>query len=196
MSTIYIGERQSGKTTMLIEMSEKTGATIVVATYPMANYIQLLAAQMGKKIPVPITVTNYIRLLASGGLGKSEKYLVDELQMMLSAMNVEAATVDCDCIEVLRGQQKPRILNGLMGLNGEAGECIDILKKHLYQGHAFDSEHMAKELGDVAWYLAISAEAIGYDLETIFQMNIDKLRARYPDGFDAEHSLHRGANDI
>lgn len=90
MSTIYIGERQSGKTTMLIEMSEKT-----VATY-----------QMGKKIPVPITVTNYICLLASGGLGKSEKYLVDELQMMLSAMNVEAATVDCDCIEVLRGQQK------------------------------------------------------------------------------------------
>lgn len=106
MSTIYIGERQSGKTTMLIEMSEKTGATIVVATYPMAKYIQLLAAQMGKKIPVPITVTNYIRLLASGGLGKSEKYLVDELQMVLSAMNVEAATVDCDCIEVLRGQQK------------------------------------------------------------------------------------------
>jgi hypothetical protein len=95
MSTIYIGERQSGKTTMLIEMSEKTGATIVVATY-----------QMGKKIPVPITVTNYIRLLASGGLGRSEKYLVDELQMILSAMNVEAATVDCDCIEVLRGQQK------------------------------------------------------------------------------------------
>ncbi len=49
MSTIYIGERQSGKTTMLIEMSEKTGATIVVATYPMAKYIQLLAARMGKK---------------------------------------------------------------------------------------------------------------------------------------------------
>lgn len=79
-------------------------------------------------------------------------------------------------------KEYPRILNGLMGLNGEAGECIDILKKHLYQGHAFDSEHMAKELGDVAWYLAISAEAIGYDLETIFQMNIDKLRVRYPDG--------------
>lgn len=93
-------------------------------------------------------------------------------------------------------KEYPRILNGLMGLNGEAGECIDILKKHLYQGHAFDSEHMAKELGDVAWYLAISAEAIGYDLETIFQMNIDKLRARYPDGFDADHSLHRRANDI
>lgn len=106
MSTIYIGERQSGKTTMLIEMSEKTGATIVVATYQMAKYIRIGYSLLGKKIPVPITVTNYICLLASGGLGKSEKYLVDELQMMLSAMNVEAATVDCDCIEVLRGQQK------------------------------------------------------------------------------------------
>lgn len=86
--------------------------------------------------------------------------------------------------------------NGLMGLNGEAGEAIDILKKHLFQGHELDTAHMAKELGDVAWYLAVSANAIGYDLETIMQMNVDKLKARYPDGFDAEHSLHRNQDDI
>lgn len=86
--------------------------------------------------------------------------------------------------------------NGLMGLNGEAGEAIDILKKHLFQGHELDTAHMAKELGDVAWYLAVSANAIGYDLETIMQMNMDKLKARYPDGFDAEHSLHRNQDDI
>lgn len=86
--------------------------------------------------------------------------------------------------------------NGLMGLNGEAGESIDILKKHLFQGHELDREHIAKELGDVAWYLAVSAEAIGYDLETIMQMNVDKLRARYPEGFDTEHSLYRQKNDI
>lgn len=86
--------------------------------------------------------------------------------------------------------------NGLMGLNGEAGECIDILKKHLFQGHALDAEHMAKELGDVAWYLAVSANAIGYDLDTIMQMNVDKLCARYPDGFDTEHSVHRQKDDI
>lgn len=88
------------------------------------------------------------------------------------------------------------LLNGLMGLNGESGECIDILKKHLFQGHALDAEHMAKELGDVAWYLAVSANAIGYDLETVMQMNVNKLKARYPDGFDTEHSLHRQKNDI
>lgn len=88
------------------------------------------------------------------------------------------------------------LLNGLMGLNGEAGEAIDILKKHLFQGHELYTAHMAKELGDVAWYLAVSANAIGYDLETIMQMNVDKLKARYPDGFDAEHSLHRNQDDI
>lgn len=70
------------------------------------------------------------------------------------------------------------------------------LKKHLFQGHELDISHMAKELGDVAWYLAVSANAIGYDLETIMQMNVDKLKARYPDGFDAEHSLHRNRDDI
>lgn len=90
----------------------------------------------------------------------------------------------------------PRILNGLMGLNGEAGECIDILKKHLYQGHWLDREHLAKELGDVAWYLAISADALGYKLEDIFEMNIDKLRKRYPDGFEVDKSVHRAEGDI
>lgn len=89
-----------------------------------------------------------------------------------------------------------QLTNGLIGLNGEAGEAIDILKKHLFQGHELDKEHMAKELGDVAWYLAISADAIGYDLETILQMNINKLIARYPDGFDVIHSTKRVNGDI
>ena len=93
-------------------------------------------------------------------------------------------------------KEHPRILNGLMGLNGEAGEAIDILKKHLYHGHPLDTEHLAKELGDVAWYLAVSADAIGYDLETIFQINVDKLRARYPEGFNPERSMYREKGDI
>lgn len=70
------------------------------------------------------------------------------------------------------------------------------MKKHLYHGHPLDKEHLAKELGDVAWYLAISADAIGYDLETILQMNVDKLRARYPEGFDPELSMYRKKGDI
>jgi mazG nucleotide pyrophosphohydrolase domain len=93
-------------------------------------------------------------------------------------------------------EQYPRILNGVLGLAGESGECVDIVKKHLFHGHELDKEHIAKELGDVAWYLAVAANAIGYDLETILQMNVDKLMKRYPDGFDSEKSIHRKEGDI
>lgn len=97
---------------------------------------------------------------------------------------------------VAKGTRLKRLINGLMGLNGEAGEAIDILKKHLFQGHELESEHLAKELGDVAWYLAVTADALGYTLEEILQMNVEKLRARYPDGFDSERSAHRKKDDI
>ena len=83
------------------------------------------------------------------------------------------------------------LINGVMGLCGEAGEAIDIVKKHLAQGHELDREALVGELGDVAWYLAETAHAIGYDLETVLSMNIEKLRARYPGGFDAAASLNR-----
>ena len=89
-----------------------------------------------------------------------------------------------------------RLLNGLMGLNGEAGEAIDILKKHYFHGHELDTEHLVLELGDIAWYLAVSADALGYDLETILKINIEKLRKRYPNGFEKEKSLRRRPGDI
>lgn len=88
------------------------------------------------------------------------------------------------------------LLNGLMGLCGESGECMDILKKTRFQGHSMDVEHMAKELGDVAWYLAVSANAIGYSLEDICKLNVQKLRNRYPYGFEVDRSINRDKNDI
>ena len=92
--------------------------------------------------------------------------------------------------------KKDVLINGVMGLCGESGEAIDIVKKHLAQGHELDTEHLAKELGDIAWYLAETATAIGYRLEDILQMNIDKLKKRYPEGFAAEKSRHRLAGDV
>ena len=88
------------------------------------------------------------------------------------------------------------LLNSALGLCGESGEVADLVKKHRFQGHDLDFDHIAKELGDVVWYLAVGAYAIGYDLETILQMNVDKLKARYPDGFSADRSLHRAENDV
>lgn len=89
-----------------------------------------------------------------------------------------------------------KLENGLLGLFGEGGECADILKKTLFQGHAFDKEHMAKELGDVLWYVAETASGLGMTMDEIAQKNIDKLNARYPDGFDAERSMNRVEGDI
>lgn len=83
------------------------------------------------------------------------------------------------------------LVNGALGLCGEAGEVADIVKKHKFQGHKLDAAKVAEELGDVLWYVAITARAIGYDLDLIMEMNIAKLHARYPDGFDAERSIHR-----
>jgi len=87
--------------------------------------------------------------------------------------------------------KKEVLINSVMGLCGESGEAIDIVKKWLAQGHELDKEHFAKELGDIAWYLAEAATAIDMPLEDILQANIDKLKKRYPEGFDTEKSLHR-----
>ncbi len=83
------------------------------------------------------------------------------------------------------------LINGVMGLCGEAGEAINIVKKHLAQGHPLDREALIRELGDVAWYLAETATALDLDLDTVLTQNLAKLRARYPEGFSAEKSMHR-----
>ena len=87
--------------------------------------------------------------------------------------------------------RKDVLINGVMGLCGESGEAIDIVKKWLAQGHELDKEKLAKELGDIAWYLAETAYALDIPLEDILQANIDKLKKRYPEGFETERSLHR-----
>ena len=87
--------------------------------------------------------------------------------------------------------EKDVLINGVMGLCGESGEAIDIVKKHLAQGHELDKKHLAEELGDIAWYLAEVATVLGYDLEDILQANIDNLGKPFPEGFEAERSIHR-----
>ena len=84
-----------------------------------------------------------------------------------------------------------KLLNGCMGLNGEAGECIDLLKKHYFQGHALDRKKLAEELGDVLWYCAELATGLGVTLDEVAERNIAKLRRRYPEGFDPERSVRR-----
>lgn len=92
--------------------------------------------------------------------------------------------------------KKDVLINSVMGLCGESGEAIDIVKKWLAQGHELDKERLSKELGDIAWYLAEAATALDLSLEQILQANIDKLKKRYPDGFDTQRSIVRLKGDL
>ena len=88
------------------------------------------------------------------------------------------------------------LINSVMGLCGESGEAIDIVKKLMAHGHELDKAHLTKELGDIAWYLAEAATALDMDLEEILQANIEKLKKRYPEGFSCERSRIRLKGDL
>ena len=92
--------------------------------------------------------------------------------------------------------KKDMLINSVMGLCGESGEAIDIVKKWYAHGHELDTEHFKKELGDIAWYLAEAATAVGVNLEEIFKANIEKLRKRYHEGFETSKSIERAEQDI
>jgi NTP pyrophosphatase (non-canonical NTP hydrolase) len=85
--------------------------------------------------------------------------------------------------------------HSLFGMCSEIGELLGIYQK-VYQGHALYPEHIDKELGDILWMVAEYCTATGRKLDDIMELNIQKLRDRYPEGFDSEHSLHRKENDI
>lgn len=86
---------------------------------------------------------------------------------------------------------RDRLTNASMGLSGEAGEFTDAVKKHLFHGHALDKQKLSKEIGDLLWYCAQAARALGTDLETVMVQNIEKLKKRYPEGFSSEASIAR-----
>lgn len=89
------------------------------------------------------------------------------------------------------------VIYAAMGMCGEAGEASELVKKYAYHDHAIDTEHLARELGDVLWYVSYMAHLFGYPLGKIMAMNQEKLAKRYPDGtFDAERSRNREEGDI
>lgn len=78
-----------------------------------------------------------------------------------------------------------------VGLAGEAGEVLELIKKGIFHQQGIDQEKMKKELGDVLWYVAALATNMGLTLEEIMQHNIDKLKARFPDGYNSKRTTFR-----
>ena len=91
--------------------------------------------------------------------------------------------------------KKDMLRHAVFGLASEAGEVSGILQKE-YQGHEFDDQHIKKELGDCMWMIAEACTALGFEMDDVMQTNIDKLKARFPDGFNVDKDLHRKAEDV
>lgn len=88
------------------------------------------------------------------------------------------------------------LLNGVLGLTGEAGEVADLVKKGIFHERGIDLAHLQKEIGDVMWYIAMICHACNFDLDEVMAGNIEKLKARYPEGFDAYRANHREDGDV
>lgn len=84
-----------------------------------------------------------------------------------------------------------QLANAALGLTGEAGEVAEVIKKHLFHATPLDQDALVKELGDCLWYIGAFATVLGLSMDNIAQRNIDKLRKRYPEGFDTERSRNR-----
>lgn len=88
---------------------------------------------------------------------------------------------------------KEQLINAMMGINGESGEAMDILKKVLFQGHdlQINKANIIEELGDVLWYLTLTTITMGYTLSDVMDENMKKLSKRYPNGFNSSDSVRR-----
>ena len=94
------------------------------------------------------------------------------------------------------GEDTGTILNACLGLSGEVGEFNDMIKKWIFHEKDLDEEHLKKELGDIMWYIAMMCHAFRWNLDEIMEMNINKLKARYPEGFDTDRANNRKNSDV
>jgi len=104
-----------------------------------------------------------------------------------------------DIIDETSGLPPERLITAALGITAEGGEFAEIIKKACFQGKPLDDDaqyHMKRELGDVMWYIAQACIALDCTLEDIIYMNIEKLEARYPDGFDSFRSNNRKEGDV
>ena len=103
-------------------------------------------------------------------------------------------------LDVENDADVPRLLTAALGLTAEAGEFTEVVKKIVLQGKPYNEEnvfHMKRELGDICWYLAQACMALDTTFDEIIEMNVDKLKARYPGGeFDVHHSENRVEGDL
>ena len=115
-----------------------------------------------------------------------------------SSKDAQALSDSLDVIDNF-GVSPERVLTAALGIWAEGGEFTEVVKKCIFQGKPMDDDaqyHMKRELGDLCWYIAQACIALGISFEDVLNTNIQKLEARYPDGFEAFRSENRKEGDI
>ena len=131
----------------------------------------------------------------------TEKYLdfVTEVTSLPST-DLAALLARITALDVEGDADVPRLLTAALGLAAESGEFTEVVKKIILQGKPYNEDnvfHMKRELGDICWYLAQACMALDTTFDEIIEMNVDKLKARYPGGeFDVHKSENRNEGDL
>jgi len=184
------------------EKEEKAGEIKDAEKHPYRTAVEkLLDRQEEKGISkYGVTLDKNVTLTGTQRIEHLEEELIDALmycEHLKAGIGGDNLTADDYQRAALRTAQTDKygsdelLLNGVMGLCGEAGEVIDLVKKWKFQGHELDKEEIKQELGDTLWYAAVTAYALGYKLSEVMETNIDKLKERYKDGFSKERSINR-----
>jgi NTP pyrophosphatase (non-canonical NTP hydrolase) len=125
-------------------------------------------------------VTSYVDKLAP----------IDSSNYVKNACRTESP-VTPEMIERISSPDTIRMLHAAMGLSTEAGEFIDMLKKHIFYGKKLDLVNAKEEIGDSMWYVGIAVDVLQTTLNEVMTVNIDKLKARYPEKFTEHHAENR-----
>lgn len=135
-----------------------------------------------------MNANKYQKLAMRTNDGKASDRLIGKMQEY--DMKFSSEHSDNDCVDI------GGIFNACLGLSGEVGEFNDMIKKWVFHEKELDMEHAKKEAGDILWYVVMLCESFGWNMDEIMQMNVDKLKARYPEGFDVERANNRAEGDV
>ena len=126
---------------------------------------------------------------------------IDFVKQTTSAPSLDYAIMATRFAELeANGTNTSQLMTAALGLTAEAGEFTEVVKKIVFQGKPYNDDnvfHMKRELGDICWYLAQACMALDTTFDEVIEMNVDKLKARYPGGeFDVHKSENRKEGDL
>jgi NTP pyrophosphatase (non-canonical NTP hydrolase) len=158
------------------------------------------ALNQGGPIPEPEQLSQFVELPINQNKVDQKRY-IEFVDAVTSAESTDFATLLKRLTELeVQDANVPKLLTASLGMSAEAGEFTEVVKKMVFQGKPYSEDnvfHLKRELGDILWYVAQACMALDTNFDELMEMNVDKLKARYPGGeFDVHYSENRKEGDL